>query len=108
MIQSELLALHEGLCEKARQIMRNKNHDYAGDADPFANFRLTEHLGLAHSEVGLLVRMCDKLSRLATYARCGRLDVVGESVEDTCLDMINYVVLLVGLINDSNDRGVNA
>ena len=107
MTREGLLALHEDLCGRARELMAAKNHDYAGQdeaADPFRNFRLCEALGLCTAEAGLLVRLSDKLSRLATFAACGRLVVADESVEDTLIDVINYAVLLAGLMRDKEMR----
>jgi hypothetical protein len=78
--------------------MVRKNHDYAGhtEKDPFANFRLCESAGLCSTAAGILVRLSDKLSRLATFVAKGKLTVSDESVEDTILDVINYAVLFQG------------
>ena len=94
----ELLQLHRKLCDTARSLMTRKNHDYAGhtDNDPFANFRLCESAGLCSAGAGILVRLSDKLSRLATFISKGILKVSDESVEDTILDVINYAVLFLG------------
>jgi len=84
--------------------MERKNHDYAGQTrevvDPFANFRVCEALGLCSAEVGVLVRLSDKLSRLATFATAGNLKVEDEAIQDTFLDVINYTVLLAGIVKD--------
>lgn len=90
---AELEDLHIRLTTGARQIMLRKNHDYGADGDPFANFH-------RHGALGILVRMDDKLSRLATFARKGRLDVTEEPVEDAAIDLINYAVLLIGYLGD--------
>ena len=71
--------------------MESKNQDYGADADPFRNFR-------SFQELGILVRLSDKLSRLRTYIERGDFKVQDESVKDTALDAINYVVLLLTMI----------
>jgi hypothetical protein len=38
--------------------------------------------------------MADKMSRLSTFINAGTLKVSDEAVEDTCLDLLNYTVLL--------------
>lgn len=91
---AHLDAMHEA--EKA--IIAKKNHDYAGSsgADPFANFRRTEALGISSAETGFLVRLSDKISRLAEYQNAGKLMVEDEGVSDTIRDARNYLALLDG------------
>lgn len=97
--RSDLLALHGVMCRAANELMVKKNHDYAGEGgdDAFANFRLCEAAGLLDTPGGVLVRIFDKIKRLVTYSQCGRLAVSDEGVRDTCLDIINYVVIFYGL-----------
>lgn len=99
MTTEELLKLHNEMCSKARQIMVKKNHDYAGASGekPFANFEVAEKLGLCETEIGILMRMTDKIMRLKTFIRSGKLEV-SESAEDACVDIMNYSVLLAGCI----------
>ena len=101
----ELLAYHKAFSEMSREIMSAKNHDYAGEAGdrPFRNLELCEFLGICSTETGILVRMCDKISRLATFCRAGKLEVKGESVKDACLDNSNYSILLSAYLESKND-----
>lgn len=56
MTTDELLKLHEETCSAAREMMRAKNHDYAGgSSDRFANFRGSEFFGVP-METGILMR----------------------------------------------------
>lgn len=93
---------------KAFSLMQKKNADYAGRSgeEPFANFTRCEAMGICKTEAGMLVRMTDKMSRLSSFAESGTLMVKDESVEDTCLDLINYAVLfysyLQGKKNDES------
>jgi hypothetical protein len=97
---------------KAFSLMQKKNADYAGRSgeEPFANFTRCEAMGICKTEAGMLVRMTDKMSRLSSFAESGTLMVKDESVEDTCLDLINYAVLfysyLQGKKNDSRSGDV--
>jgi hypothetical protein len=97
----KLLALHNNLCDNARILLAKKNHDYAGPdtSDVFTALRECERLGICAAELGILVRMSDKLSRLSTFARSGQLLVKDEDVKDTCVDLINYAVLVAALVD---------
>ena len=84
--RDRLLCAHEALCNAAHILMEKKNADYASDADPFRNFR-------TFGRLGILVRLSDKLSRLRTFCERGELSVTDESITDTVLDGINYLIL---------------
>lgn len=83
---------------KAKELMVRKNHDYAGDHDPFSNFRLCEQSGLCSVMIGMLVRLGDKVSRLDNLKT--KTAKVNESIEDTKIDVINYCVLLLAYLNE--------
>lgn len=102
MTRDDLFKLHEATTKECLDIMRKKNNDYAGaqaDADPFANFRRSEILGVP-GEMGLLIRVIDKICRLKTYIESGKLAVANEGFEDAAKDIINYMVLLLGMLKD--------
>lgn len=92
--KEELFALHGDMCRKALEICRKKNHDYS-KGHPFGNFMVAEAMQVTTAEGGIIVRIGDKLSRLSSVLEKGAL--VDESIEDTCLDIINYSILLYGL-----------
>lgn len=99
MNKQEYLKLHEEYCKRMVEITRAKNHDYTGsNADPFANFKAVETSGVCSTEQGFLVRMHDKMARIASFVQKGVLQVKDESVEDTLLDLANYSLLLAGFI----------
>lgn len=103
MTRQELLDLHGTTCNKAFSVFEAKNHDYtAGSEDPFANFKASEVLGVP-AEIGILVRCVDKFQRIRSFAVKGELKVKGESVDDAIEDVINYMVLLKGVIKDRTD-----
>jgi hypothetical protein len=105
--RDELLAFHKGITEAALELMTRKNHDYAGRGgdDPFANFRRCEAMGVCTTPQGFLVRLCDKFSRLSTFAEAGQLLVKDEGVRDTCLDIINYAILLAAYVDSEKTKG---
>ena len=82
---------------KMLDITTKKNNDYGGAEDPFKNFRTFE-------ELGILVRMSDKFARLRTaFQEKREFEVKDETIEDTCIDLANYALLLM-----CYHRGANA
>ena len=105
MNREELLKHHIELCTKALEIMKVKNHDYAGQGGemPFANFERCESMGVCTTEQGFLVRVIDKVSRLATFVEAGELKVDGEGWNDAVLDIINYMILFSGYVKSTEN-----
>jgi hypothetical protein len=105
MNREQLLENHNRLCTTALNLMRRKNHDYAGRGgeSPFANFTRCESMGICTTEQGFLVRMTDKMSRLSSFIEAGTLQVKDESVEDTILDIINYAVLFQSYLESKKE-----
>lgn len=93
MNRTELLNLHQALCGQARELMEAKNQDYAQESSVFGNLDLCEHVVGVPTEVGILIRMADKLKRLGNYYQNGGFAVSDEGLKDTILDIINYSVL---------------
>lgn len=100
MKRDDLLLMHETMCKEARDIMRKKNEDYAGESDPFANFR-------AFGSFGVLVRLSDKLARLRNYENRGEFSVKEESIQDTVLDAINYCIIYLAMKYEEAGRKVS-
>jgi len=102
MTKDELIRNHEQLCHMARELMKRKNADYAGQngKEPFANFTRVEAMGICKTEVGMMVRIVDKMSRLSSFMESGKFEVANESFEDTIVDIINYAVLLHSYLKD--------
>ena len=96
----QVLQFHKAFCHAAYEICRVKNHDYAGASgqSPFRNFQSVELMGLTSTETGFVVRILDKVNRLVTFAKDGKLKVANESTQDALLDIINYCVLLAAYI----------
>ena len=109
MTRDELLAFHEELCKQARELMNLKNRDYAGGEglEPFANFTRVEAMGICKTEAGMLVRLTDKMSRLSSFVRAGKMHIKDESFKDTCVDVINYMVLLAAYLKEQEEQKAN-
>ena len=107
MTRDELLQFHGELCKAARDLMSLKNRDYAGKdgVEPFANFTRVEAMGICKTEQGFMVRLTDKMSRLSSFIRSGKMNVKDESFNDTCVDIINYMVLLSAYLKDKESQG---
>jgi hypothetical protein len=100
----ELLKLHNETCMNCMRIMRQKNADYSGGTgDPYANFRIAEMFGL-HPVTGILLRVTDKLQRIKSFIAKGVLEVPGESVDDACDDLVNYAILMKGLLREEREK----
>ena len=72
-----------------------KNSDYAGNEDAFKNFLCIEELTgkKIKAEEGILVRMTDKINRVANLLYKENA-VVDEKVGDTLLDLAVYSIIL--------------
>ena len=79
------------LCDQLKQMHRQKSSDYGSPCDPLANIRNgAEFVGIEPWRAAM-VRLSDKVTRLATYCRTGSLTY--ESFEDTCFDLASYALL---------------
>jgi hypothetical protein len=109
MTTQELLKYHQAFCAQALEIVKKKNHDYAG-ADgqtPFANFEVAEKLNICKTESGFILRVADKLMRLITYTNSGELKV-SESADDACIDVVNYMILLSAYLHEKQTKNLNS
>lgn len=87
----------------------DKNHDYAGDEDPFANCHECESYGISAID-GVVTRLTDKDSRFKNWLkgrRAGRIDlrVKDEGILDTLQDRAVYTVILMVLIEEARAAG---
>lgn len=80
--------------EECKKLLIAKNKDYAGE-DFFKNLKACETFGV-NAQLGIIVRMTDKLSRLSNLVET-EPHVTDEKFEDTARDMINYCALLIAL-----------
>ena len=89
------------LCDRVKEMHASKSRDYGSADDPLANIRNgAEFVGIKPWQ-GAMVRLSDKVTRLATYNRTGSLTF--EGVEDTLLDLASYSLLALLLYRE--ERG---
>lgn len=81
-----------------------KSGDYGDGDDPLANLRAAEAWGLP-AYYSALIRIQDKVTRLQSWVRKGGDIGEHESIEDTCLDLASYAILLAILIQEEQDKG---
>ena len=86
-------------------LIKIKNHDYAGDEDPFKNFRFAEMVGVSVPRA-ILVRMSDKLARISNLID-KEAAVKDETVSDTLLDLINYTAILKAFLQKEKEQFPN-
>lgn len=96
----QLISSMETTYNQAIEIAKKKNHDYTQASDnALKNFELVEYLELATTEVGMMSRILDKISRLATLVN-HEAKVKDESMQDSIIDMINYLAILKATIDN--------
>lgn len=87
----ELLALH-----------RKKATDYGTQGDVFGNVRASQEWGIP-SWLGALVRLNDKVVRLKTFARSGKL--ANEGAADSMIDIAAYALIALILFREGGQAG---
>ena len=91
----------DALFHKALALIGPKRADYSGSADPFANFRSSETIGV-EAWRGAMVRWLDKIQRMRQLAEKGGTgEVKSESLIDTAADALNYCAITLALIIES-------
>lgn len=102
-LSDELAAIRD----QKQALQETKNRNYAKDGDAFANLSLIEHVtnGEVTTEQGIFIRVLDKVSRLATLLFYPNVkDEVGESIEDTWMDLSVYAELAIVDRRNKEDR----
>ena len=98
-----LFAIHDETCSTAKEIIQKKNQDYGADADALRNFRLVEQIGIP-MPIGILTRLLDKMARLGKIITSGKQAVMDETVEDTIVDAINYLIILKAALQEKKQE----
>lgn len=88
--------------KKGVELIKAKNHDYAGTDDPFKNFRSAGVVGISPDRA-ILVRVLDKLVRVSNLLDSEQ-KVADEKIEDTILDVINYMAILKAMLDDKQSK----
>ncbi len=87
------------ILEEMKTLHLRKTLDYGDDEDALANVRQGAEFVDIEPWRGCLVRMADKMQRLRTFCRTGRL--VHEGVEDTLLDLAAYAAIALVLYREA-------
>jgi hypothetical protein len=98
-----LFQLQRDTFKSCEDIIKAKNADYSDDDDPYSNFRSASLFGV-HPAIGILLRVMDKIQRIVSFIKKDKLEVKGESFEDACDDIINYMVLIKGFLKDKQEQ----
>lgn len=101
--QKELKEAFSLLLKAMYDIMEQKNADYSGSGEAFTNFNQIEQItkGKISREMGVVVRMTDKLSRVIRLLENSG-QVLDEKIEDTLIDLANYSLLLILMLKEKS------
>ena len=91
------------LCDSLKEMHRRKSSDYGcpSGTDPLANIRNGAKFVGIPSWKAAMVRLSDKVTRLATYNATGRLE--NESLDDNLADLASYSLLALLLHREERD-----
>ena len=91
----EALQYRARLFVLADRLAISKSKDYAAPHDIFTNIRACEVFGVMSAELGVWVRMADKVARLGNLLKDRERR---EAVLDTIIDLINYATYVYLLL----------
>ena len=80
----DLIASHKRICEHLNNVYADKNHDYGN------SFGETYE---KYGDISALVRISDKMNRIDQLVQTGEQKVKDEALEDSILDMANYLIM---------------
>lgn len=94
MNQKQFLDHIEATFKKGHELVKIKNSDYAGAENPFRNFEFAQLAGM-DVDRAILLRVIDKIARISNLLGKEDVAVKDESIQDTCLDIINYIAIMM-------------
>jgi hypothetical protein len=95
------------LVQEMADIHIRKNKGYSGDnPDSWANFRMAEMFGVSAFK-GCLIRMSDKFIRVSNLTKNPANDQVGENIKDTLIDLANYALIAICLMEEMENETSN-
>lgn len=92
------------LLDEIKETLIKKNADYAGSQDTWKTFELSANVLNLSVETTMLVRLLDKVSRIATLLDEGN-NPHCESLNDSIQDLIGYSVLLALYHKTNSTKG---
>ena len=96
---SAFLQDSQHILNRCLQLLASKNSDYSETQDAFSNFKLAAQIAGISSEQTLLSLLGMKFARLQQLTGKGK-QPKHESIEDTLVDIINYTLLLRGILQE--------
>ncbi len=108
MNQQKQISLIESINQKGIELMKSKGHDYAGDVDVLKNFKQMHQLcsileiDLSRIEGVHMFYILLKIQRLCNLVFSNK-QAKNESVDDTLIDLRNYVDLLNCTLNENKE-----
>jgi hypothetical protein len=90
------------LLDDLKRMHLAKSADYGSETDPLANIRNGAKFVCIEPWRAAMVRLSDKVTRLETFNRTGKLR--HEGVEDTLLDLASYALLSLLLFREDTDK----
>ena len=97
----------DSIIDKLCTTVTNKNNDYSQDDDALSNFYQVEKYLDITAEQGVMVRLIDKIERARNLATGKEQKVKDESLIDTWLDTVAYLVIMNILIINKKEGGTN-
>jgi hypothetical protein len=91
------------IINEIKDLHDKKNADYAGQEDSLANLRMCEKMGVS-AFVGVVIRLCDKFSRLMRFCKTKELQVKDESIKDTLKDIVNYALFAIIFLEEEEQK----
>lgn len=85
--------------DEIKQLHLRKTLDYGCDEDALSNIRSSSDVINVSPWAGCVLRISDKMHRLRSYFRRGRVEFDG--IEDTLLDIAAYAVIALVLYRES-------
>ena len=87
----------EELTKELVVLHHTKSKDYGTLEDPLQNLR-------EFSLLGIVIRLNDKMARLKSFVRNGKVFVRDESVKDTLKDIAVYSLLAIQLMEEEKEK----
>ena len=91
------------ILDEMKRLHQKKATDYGSDADPLANIRRSEEVGV-RPWLAAWIRAKDKVGRIDQFCKRGTL--ANEGVEDSLMDLAAYSVICLLLFRESTCKKV--
>lgn len=89
------------ILEELREIHMKKSQDYGEPTDALANIRIGADVVGIEPWRGCVIRIADKMQRIRSFCRDGRL--ANEGFEDALLDLASYAIIALIMFRQNED-----